>query len=798
MRVNPWRWMMLAVPSALLLVGIALADDAATAVESATPVKPATPEEIAFFEARVRPLLVKHCYECHSESAKSLKGGLKVDGAEALLKGGDSGTALVPHKPEESPLIEAVRYASADLQMPPAGKLKDEEVADLVKWVEQGATFPKTETVATNRRKAMTIEEGKQFWAIRPFTHSEPSPLQQPNWPQRRIDGYILSALEAKNLKPSAQAERRTLIRRAYFDLVGLPPSPEEVEAFVADASADAYPKLIEQLLASPHYGERWGRYWLDLARYCDVPEQWAQTPAQAWLYRDWVVAALNEDLPYDQFVIRQLAADQLDEFRPRDVAALGFIGLSPSYWKELKLAPDVIKVVVAEEWEEHVNAVSSTLLGMTTACARCHDHKFDPITQQDYYGLAGIFASIRMVPLPMLAPAEAHAVAEAHVQYKLQEAEAEKFTTMIKREPTKEAEYKQKATEALARAATIKQQTPHFSDPLAYAVEDAALQVMPDGPDRTKLEFQVGQGQDVALQIRGNPAKPGPVVARRFLSVLSSGEPAKFSKGSGRREFAEAVFRDAAPLSARVMVNRVWKHHFGQALVDTPSNFGTQGSRPTNPELLDDLAERFIAAGWSLKWLHRELMLSATYQQTSAVSDALQAVDPENRLFGRMSRRRLEVEPWRDSMLSGSGTLDATLGGAPMELGDVAHVRRTLYGTVRRRELHDLLRLYDFPDPTGHSPARLDTTTPLQQLFVLNSDFLGRQALALANRVRREQPTDSSAQIRRAYALLYSRPPTEKELSLATAFLGPTPNDATWQQYAEVLLASNELMFVD
>jgi hypothetical protein len=686
-------------------------------------------------------------------------------------------------------------------------------------------------------KQAAATDAARGFWSFRPLQRTQPPEVNDRVWPQQRIDAYVLAALEAVGRAPAGRAERRTLIRRVTFDLIGLPPTPEEVEAFVGDDGPDAYERLVDRLLASPHYGERWGRYWLDLVRYCDVPESWAKTNARAWLYRDWVVQAINQDLQYDQFVSRQFAADQLAECEPADIAALGFLGLSPSYWKELKLAPDVIKMVVAEEWEERIDAVTSTMLGLTVACARCHDHKFEPITQHDYYGLAGVFASIRQVARPLLPPADAARVLAALREVEQLDSEAKKLNDELKKLEaeqkkaeaerasahedealrakaeslaTKIAETKQKAETAAARATEIRRTTPHFDSPLAYAIEDASLDVLADGPSRTKLEYRTGEGQDVAVQMRGNPTTLGPVAPRRFLTLLAAkppeggttnSEPRSFTRGSGRLELAQAIFGDAAPLAARVMVNRVWQHHFGRGIVETPSNFGTQGSRPSHPELLDDLAARFIESGWSLKWLHREIVLSATYQQTSQVAGAAN-VEPDNRLFGRASRRRLEVEPWRDAMLAAAGTLDRRVGGEAVELNDATNNRRTVYGTVRRRELADLLRLYDCPDATAHLPTRIDTTTPLQQLYVLNSEFIGRQAAALAARVRAEHPGDVPAQVRRAYAFLFGRNPSDRERALAERFLAPAetdePTSDQWQQYVEVLLASNELMFVD
>ncbi len=770
---------------------------AATISRAAEP----SPEDVVFFEAKVRPLLIKHCFECHSKQSKTIQGGLRLDHADALLKGGESGVVVVPGKPDESRLIKAVRYEASESQMPPAGKLSAGDIATLTLWVQRGAYFPpsKTDEPATgNKKRTIDIETGKQHWAFRPVARSTSPGTTAPHWIERGIDAYVLNEMEQHALKPNVRADRRTLLRRASFDLIGLPPSPEDVEEFVNDSDPEAYARAVERLLSSPHYGERWGRYWLDLVRYADVLEQWAPAGGNAWVYRDWVVRALNEDLPFDQFAQRQLAADQMPEARPEDIAGLGLLGLSPTYWKELKLAPDVIKSVVAEEWEEQITMLSGTFLGLTVACARCHDHKYDPITQQDYYGLAGVFASIRQAPRYALPTDVAQRVAANRARVQQLKAEADKLIKMAAADAGKAESLKQQAADLQMKVTELTAATPHIDEPQAYAVEDASLFVLPDGPSRTKLDFKMGMGQDVALQIRGNPANAGTVVPRQYLAVLSSQTPAKFESGSGRVDLARAMFRDSSPLIARLMVNRVWRHHFGRGLVETPSNFGVLGQKPSHPQLLDDLAARFIESDWSLKWLHREIVLSATYQQASAASREQVAADPDNLWLSRMPRRRLEVEVWRDSMLSASDALDRRIGGAPGELSDTNYMRRTVYGTVRRRELNDLLRLFDFPDPTGHSPARLETTTPLQQLYVLNSNFIAQQARVLANRVRAERSNDVAAQVVRALQLLHGKDPSAKQVARSVEFLTPTPTDALWQQFVEVLLASNAVQFVD
>ncbi len=507
---------------------------------------------------------------------------------------------------------------------------------------------------------------------------------------------------------------------------------------------------------------------------------------------------AVNNDLPYDDFVRKQLAADLLPNFEPKESAALGFLGLSPTYWKELKLDHNVIKQVVAEEWEERIDAIGGTFLGLTVACARCHDHKFDPVTTQDYYALAGVLASIRLEDRPIIAPDLAAAARKGHERVKELEGEIKKLKDQ--KPPPEGLAEKVKALEE--QIAEVKRTTPHYDTPLAYSVIEASLHVLPDGPSRTKIEYKPDQPQDVCVQVRGNAANSGAVVPRRFLSVLAKDSSVTFKQGSGRRELAEAIVTEGAPLAARVFVNRVWQQHFGRGLVNTPSNFGTQGEKPSHPELLDDLSARFIEHGWSLKWLHRQMVLSATFQQVSSREEEA-AKDPENIYLSRMPVHRLDVEAWRDSMLAATGELDEELGGAAQELADLGNRRRTLYGTVKRRELSDLLRLHDFPDPVVSSSARVPTTSPLQQLFVLNSPYIRKRSEALVARLQAEAGSDAAARIRRAYEVLFQREPTADELALGLEFVSSTAADgatanALWREFAQVLLASNELLFVD
>ena len=749
---------------------------------------------VEYFEKKIRPLLVNRCYACHSANAKTVHGGLRLDSAAALFRGGDSGVAVVPGKPDESPLIHAIQYKKdADIQMPPKGRLPDREIADLVEWVKRGAPFP-IGTASTDGPKKIDFAAAKKFWSFRP---AEKQPLPQttnPDWPRQRLDYFVLAGMERQELKPSPEADRATLLRRLSFDLIGLPPTPEEVDAFVRDNSPTAYERQVERLLRSPHFGERSARMWLDLARYTDRTASWLYSTGQAHLYRDWVVKAMNDDVPYDQFIHRQLATDLMPSTKSDDVAALGFLGLSPNYWKELLLPSEIIKVIVADEWEERVDVVSRTFLGLTVACARCHDHKFDPITTKDYYALAGVFASCRIAERPLVGETAYEPAKKAREEV----AKLDKQIAALKKKKPLPADEIAKLTEQVASL----KKTPHYDAKLVAAVIEESLHVERKGQradQGTKLTYKP-EPRDLNVFIRGNPNRLGEVVPRRFLTLFAGGDPQSYKQGSGRLELAKAITNDAASLTARVIVNRIWLAHFGRGLVSTPSNFGLSGERPSHPKLLDDLAAGLIENRWSLKQLHREMVLSATYRQSSRVTGPNIVRDPSNLWLSRMNSRRLEVEAWRDAMLFATGELDLSIGGPSVSLTDAANRRRTLYCTIHRREMSAMLLMHDFPDPTAHSPQRQTTTTALQGLYALNGPLLLNRAAALVRRLASETKDDAD-RIRLAYRLLYSRESTPREVEFGIQFLGDTSvgaRDAAWVQYAHVLLASNELLFVD
>jgi mono/diheme cytochrome c family protein len=699
------------------------------------------------FDQQIKPVFEQHCFKCHGPERQ--KGGLRLDVKTSALKGGDSGEpAVVPGSPLKSHLIKLVTSTDPDEAMPPKGeRLKPEEVALLRNWIETGAHWPDSaqpvQVVEATAPERQITEQDRQFWSFVPPRSVEPPVTKLTGWARTRIDRFILSRLEQHGLTPSGDAPKSELIRRVTYDLTGLPPTPEEVEAFVQDNAQDAYDHLVDRLLASPRFGERLASMWLPLAHYAEDQAHQVGSDTKffypnAWRYRQWVIEAFNRDLPYDRFLQYQLAADKIDGATPDDQAALGFLGLGPKYYDRDRLA------VKAEEWEDRVDTVSRTMLGLTVACARCHDHKFDPISQRDYYGLAGVFASTRLV----------NRLPDGTVQKG--ELEAPK-------------------------------------------VDPGAFHVITDGTP-----------QDLNVFIRGNADRKGPVVPRRFLAILSNGEPTPFKDGSGRRELAMAITDRGNPLTARVMVNRVWGMLFGSYLVATPSNFGRSGQPPSYRELLDDLAVGLMeppssgsghVGGWSIKSLVREMVCSSTYRQSSRLNPIGMTADPANDLLWHMNRRRMTIEQWRDGILFAAGRLDPS-GGKSVELDEPANCRRTVYARISRLKLDDVLMQFDYPDANVHAEKRSVTNTPMQKLFVLNSPFVLSQAKAFAARVASDIPAEGGDEprVRRAYQLLFARDPDRDELDLAAEFLSKpaAPGMTRWEEYAQVLLASNEALYVD
>ncbi len=799
-----------------------------------------TKEGVEFFEKKIRPVLVEHCYKCHSadaQKADKLRAKLRLDTEAGVLKGGETGLIVIPGKPKESRLLTLLRHEE-EPKMPPKGRLSDAVIADFTRWIELGVPYPRSTLASDSPKKATppNIEAGRAWWAFRPVSQTDTPTVKQKEWARKKVDYFVLKELEAGQLAPSTRADPRTLIQRAYLDLIGLRPSFEQTEAFVKDPSDKAYEQLIEQLLASPQYGERWGRYWLDVARYGeDNPTSEATNPPYpyAWRYRDWVIDAVNRDVPYNTFVTLQFAGDLIPKTSRSDLVATGFLGAGPIYHKDGRLSKDVIENLYMDDWDERVDVVSRGVLGLTVACARCHDHKFDPITSRDYYALASVFAST----VPTVRPtAEVPPEIESQFMFatrrlfylsyvanlmrgepgtdpKAARRRVEQSVKDLDKIETEIADLRDKYpvlhaylakldkrpapyenTRGAKPVAAATQQRPRRGDntanePFFHSVFDAGLWVDGTDSELTMLDIKPGTPRYLRVLPGGNVTKPGELAPRGFLTVLAKGDPA-FHNGSGRRELAERIFTDAAPLAARVIVNRVWGWHFGKPLVGTPSDFGAQGEKPTHPQLLDDLAARFIANGWSLKWLHREIMLSATYQQASRPRPDAAKIDPANRLLWRMNARRLDIEAYRDCLLQASGNLDPKKGGPSADLLQTENKRRTVYGRISRSRTSSLLLLYDFPEATMHSPGRESTTTPLQQLFVLNSPFMREQAVALAASVAKEADTD--AKVRALYRKVFARDPSKNELALASEYLA----NGTVADYAHALLCTNEVIY--
>lgn len=875
----------------------------------------AAADAVEFFESEVRPLLAEKCFACHTQTKM---GGLEMTSRAALLAGGNSGPAVEPKAPERSLLIRAVRYDDEQLKMPPSEQLSEEQVAILTKWVDAGAAWPETDEALTGTSDEFVITpQHRAYWAYQPVG----GPVA-PVGEGTAIDRFVNARLANQGLAAAPPADRRTLLRRVYYDLTGLPPTPNEVDSFLADESADAFENVVDSLLASKRYGERWGRHWLDVARYSDDRLNSTQDEPypNAFRYRDWVIAAFNNDMPYDVFVKAQFAADLLTEderegYATADlVAGLGMFGLSPKFQ------------------DDRVDVVGRGFLALTIACAQCHDHKFDPIPTEDYYALLGVFNNIKLdehplVPAGVVEDYQAKKALADDAKAKLDEFLATQSRQLVDTLAARTSDYiyaawrvsgsEQVATELAAKAAgldveTLEQWVAYLNGTpkehklldewqeliesespesdvrrFANSIEEKLIEVIAEKKDielqneillggdksgsnlrRTKqlalpreefylwndlasantrnlpseaktgvlfykgealerflsgvwlehvdksrervaeLESQVpekypfhhkisdvDEPKNEHVHIRGNADNLGAEVPRRFPKILLEDEAAPYTEGSGRLQLARDIASANNPLTARVMVNRIWLGHFGRGIVGTPSNFGVMGERPTHPELLDYLASRFMESGWSVKALHREILLTDVYRRGSEHIVMNHDVDPDNKLLWRATRRRLDVESLRDSLLFVSGRLVEIPGGPPKGwTEDESH--RTVYSFVSRRSLDPRLGLFDFPNPNKTSPRRVDTNTPLQGLFFLNSEFLLQTADAFAQRVSSDVGSDTRDQLEHAYRLLYGRSPNKKEVSLALDFL--KKSDGAWSRLAQVWLSSNEFRYVD
>ena len=926
---------------------------------------------VTFFESKVRPLLANRCFSCHGEG--KAKGGLRLDSLANALKGGDTGPALLPGKPEESLLVEAVRYAE-DLRMPPKSKLPAEEIAVLAQWVERGAPWPVApEPSSAAKVRPFNLRERAGHWSLQPVKDPAPPEVQDQSWPGNAVDRFVLAKLEAKGLKPAPEADRRTLIRRLTFDLIGLPPKPAEVEAFVADASPDAYARLVDRLLASPHYGERWARHWLDLARFAESSgHEFDYDIPLAYRYRDYVIRAFNADLPYDRFVLEQVAGDLLPDPRRDPQTGLDESTLGTGFHRlhEGVHSPVDLREDGASKYDSQIDTLGKTFLGLTLACARCHDHKFDAITTKDYYALSGMLASSRhtlafLDPPAKFAPGldtldglrrQVAALGEGaptSVRPPIDRPDDIVFETFDRPGfpgwfvegpafgpgPTLLGDWRVKGdnVEALEpgvahsgaasnrlrgvlRSATFlltrrfvqilasgqsgrinlvvdgfeKIRAPIYgglvrdvNQPNAFAwvsidagqwlghpayleLDDGAtvdftggnglirdgsgfLAVdevrfsdmsapavpapstlgakVPSGklealspilaryreveaalPESTLGQALVdGTGIDAKVHVRGSTRTLGEVAPRRFLEVFTDpSSPPPSPSGSGRLEFARRIADPANPLTARVMVNRLWHHHFGRGLVPTVDDFGAMGRTPTHPELLDFLASRFVASGWSVKAMHRLIVTSKTYRMASTLDPEGDRGDPSNELWHRRDVRRLEAEAIRDAILAVSGRLDPTLfgpsvpphltpfmegRGRPGKSGPLdGDGRRSLYLNVRRNFLTPMLLAFDYPTPSAPMGRRNVSNVPAQALTMMNDPFVADQAKVWADRLRQDSSVSPSVTVDRMYLEAFGRPPGADERAAAIAFVGDT---GAWADLAHVLFNVKEFAAV-
>jgi hypothetical protein len=778
-------------------------------------------EHVRFFETNIRPLLADHCYKCHG--GKKQKADLRLDSRQAILKGSSNGAIVVSGHPEKSLLIRAVRHQDESLKMPPDKKLSERQIADLTRWVKIGLPYPDVGAIAAKATD-------RALWAFQAPVDPAVPAVTDRAWPRSDLDRFILAKLESKGIRPAPPADRRTLIRRVTFDLIGLPPTPEEVESFVNDRSANAFAVVVDRLLASPHYGERWGRHWLDVARYADsngLDENVAF--GTAWRYRDYVVAAFNQDKPYDTFLREQLAGDLLAAADPatrqNQLIATGFLSLGPKVLAEVderKMEMDII--------DEQIDTVGRTVLGLTLGCARCHDHKFDPLTLRDYYGLAGIFKSTRtMEHFKKVARWHENVVGsdkdrERKVKHERELARCKDAIQQL----TRKAEAQVKAA-AKSGAVLPKNLEPLFPAEVQQQLKRLRAEVaglektIPEVP--TSLGVIDGAIVDVPIHLRGNHLKLGKVVQRHVPQALAGAAPPAFDSGhSGRLELARWLVRPDHPLTARVMVNRIWRWHFGQGIVRTPDNFGRLGEAPDNQPLLDWLAERFIASKWSIKAMHRLIVHSRTYQLSAAENAAASQVDPENHWHWRANVRRLEAEAVRDSLLAVSGLLDRSMGGSLLHVKNREYLfdhtsrdgtkydslRRSLYLPVIRNNVYDVFQLFDFPDPAVPNGDRATTTVAPQALFLMNSAWVAKMCDRLSENLLQTDADDHS-RLLRLYRKAYGRTPTDDEVAHALELVrgveaalstreadGPKRRRQAWACLCQTVVSANEFVYVN
>ncbi|MBM3735364.1 MAG: DUF1553 domain-containing protein [Acidobacteria bacterium] len=860
---------------AILAAGVAWADTAAE-----------------FFEKSIRPVLVEKCQPCHNSKLKAPMGGLRLDSAAGLRKGGDTGPAVTPGAPEKSLLLKAIGYRDLDLKMPPTGKLADEEIAAFRRWIEMGAPDPREAGAPASKVSGIDLAEGRKFWAFQPVGKAALPTVRDSGWPSSPVDRFILAGLESRGLRPAPPADKRVWVRRVTFDLIGLPPTPAEVTAYLADSSAEAEKAVVERLLASPHYGERWGRHWLDLVRFAETNgHEFDNTKLDAWRYRDYVIRAFNQDLPYDQFVREHLAGDLLPN--PRLTADGAFLEspLGTSfYWfgEVLNSATDSVKSR-ADEVDNQIDVISKAFQGLTVSCARCHDHKFDPIRTADYYALAGILHSTDVREAVIDSPARAREVARSapgapaplpviegagdvrwtasgaayqapvsagaplagsltsskfrmpslwvHIRMRgsahdgnAKEDAALRVTLIadghksLHAFPSGKPEFEWKtlrATKEIGRLCyfeIVDRSTSGFLQVERIVISDSSEPPAGDPGEPVQLSGAVQappsafgmiatdlDPADVRLHIRGSHKNLGEPVARGFLAVIA-GEQQTPVRGIGRLELAERIASPSNPLTARVMVNRIWKHHFGHGIVRSADNFGRMGERPSHPELLDYLARAFVESGWSIKEMHRMIVLSSAYRMSGRVAPEAAKLDPRNDLLHHMPVRRLEAETIRDSLLAVSGKLDRTQFGP----GVTPHIsryqdgrgkpksgpldgagRRSIYIQVRRNFITPMFLAFDYPLPVSSIGARGVSTVPSQALMMMNNELVVDAATAWARRTEGEP--DAARRIRAMYQEAFGRTPEQWELNETLAFVRQRP----WADLCHVLFNSAEFVYV-
>lgn len=808
---------------------------------------PLTDEQTNFFERKIRPVLTEQCYSCHSAEAKKIKGGLKLDTKEDTLRGGDNGPAVVPGKLEESLLISAIRWADKDTQMPPKKQLPASVIADFEAWVKMGAPDPRsTGTVAdadkartTWKKREINLEEGRKFWAFQPPKQSEPPAVKDTAWAKCDLDKFTLAKMEEKKVHPSGDASKLDLLRRVTFDLTGLPPTPDQIQAYLKNPSPNAFAEVVDSLLASDRFGEYWGRHWLDVARYAESSGKDVNVFYPfAWRYRDWVIEAMNKDMPYDEFLREQVAGDLLPYKdvvdQSKKIIATGFLAIGSKPHNEKSRSQFALEVT-----DEQIDTMSQAMLGITVACARCHDHKFDPISQKDYYALAGIFLSSDTLYGGGVGIQNAHPTdlvdlghdsgqpagfpgisASQRAQIKAQQAQTKQTLTQLFKDIT--TNKKEGAANKTLQLLGQRQRMEEIDNELTRYDEQGVPRVLAMGV------YDKRQPQDSPIYSRGDAKQPGEIVPRGLVQVMFQGAAPQVYRGSGRKELAQWLGSKENPLTARVFVNRTWRWLFGRGIVATPDNFGAMGERPSNPELLDRLAVQFMQDGWSIKKLIRSIVLSHTYQLASKQTRENFMIDPDNTLFWHANVRRLEAEQLRDAILSVSGKLNLypEEGSAVcragegrqailslLQLSSKPNYDRSVYLPIVRDQLPESLALFDFADPSLVTGDRENTNVPSQGLYLLNSPFVQSLSDSFARRVY-DSARDNITRATNAYWLAFGRPPTTQEAQATRAFFmnyqidaekarstKSTRTDLTiyaWSAFCQALFASAEFRYLN